>query len=691
MGRKENLKKAKEDYKNIMKEISSSKERWKEFLEFSSRFYKYSFTENLLMFSNNPNVTMCATLEEWNSIGRWVKPHSTSIKILRDTENDVSLDYVFDVSDTYARKGIVNAYTDEKLKVFQWTATEDETIKILKDYFKNDDANNLEQLVIDYIADSLDESNLLNNLSDEEEMQVLKPDFWEFITKNITYQISNRCGFNIENENDSFLHYEEFSNPVAINVIGNCLNYCTSDLLKIVEYKIKKLKREELKNATRKIWNNNKEKYEGTISNEIQRIDNRNNIDGEIIGERAGSIETTRDNNEEITRTKSSTEDERIYSNGTIQSTDREYDGRVITTDVGRKDLDDKEVEKNNTSFSFAQNAVSDEFINKILTKGGNVANSVTGIKDILNNESLSTKEQAEAIKNEYGDAGTSNQEFYWESRAKGLKIVDKETNAEINLSWIEVVKRMQKIFNTQNQQLGFETLFNLSYQQDEIIEEKDNSKYEFINDLIEQKIKLNDREYKVSRLDLENSKIELYDLSVKGWYPLFREMDLDEFVLEYSKTNNIKQNEEIIVEISKESSLGKLNYEMSNEFEKRSLQQRAKDNIKAIKLLKEIEIEDRFATKEEQEILAKYSGWGGLSQVFDPKKAEWQVEEIELRENLTQEEYAEARASSLNAFYTNADIIDSMYLGLERLGFKGRNILEPSARNRKFHRKIAE
>lgn len=67
MGRKENLKKAKEDYKNIMKEISSSKERWKEFLEFSSRFYKYSFTENLLMFSNNPNVTMCATLEEWAS------------------------------------------------------------------------------------------------------------------------------------------------------------------------------------------------------------------------------------------------------------------------------------------------------------------------------------------------------------------------------------------------------------------------------------------------------------------------------------------------------------------------------------------------------------------------------------------------------------------------------------------------
>ena len=92
MGRKENLNKAKDTYKNIMQQISSDKNKWREFLEFLSRFYKYSFTENLLMFAQNPNVTMCATLEEWNSIGRWVKPHSTSMKILRDTENKIALD-----------------------------------------------------------------------------------------------------------------------------------------------------------------------------------------------------------------------------------------------------------------------------------------------------------------------------------------------------------------------------------------------------------------------------------------------------------------------------------------------------------------------------------------------------------------------------------------------------------------------
>ena len=93
------------------------------------------------------------------------------------------------------------------------------------------------------------------------------------------------------------------------------------------------------------------------------------------------------------------------------------------------------------------------------------------------------------------------------------------------------------------------------------------------------------------------------------------------------------------------------------------------------------------MATKEEQTELAKYSGWGGLSKVFSEKAGQWEIQNKELREILTPEEWEEARASSVNAFYTNPEIIDCMYLGLARLGFKGGNILEPSARNRQFYR----
>ena len=109
MGRKENLANARNIFSEIMMKISNDKEEWKEFLKFSSKFYKYSFTENLLMYAQNKDVTMCATLEEWNSIGRWVKPKSQSLKILKDAENDTYLEYVFDVKDTYARSDIPNA------------------------------------------------------------------------------------------------------------------------------------------------------------------------------------------------------------------------------------------------------------------------------------------------------------------------------------------------------------------------------------------------------------------------------------------------------------------------------------------------------------------------------------------------------------------------------------------------------
>lgn len=683
--KREKLNAAKQIYEDVMNRISSDKEEWKAFLEFSSKFYKYSFTENLLMFGQDRDITMCATLPEWNSIGRWVKPKSKSIKILRDTEENVELDYVFDVKDTYARRDIPNAYTDKKLEMFKWTATEEQAIEILNNYFHYENTENLESAVTSYIATELDNSGLLLNLSEEEEMLVLKPEFLGMVIKNTTYQVATRCGIEIEDTDRIFDEYKEMANPTVINILGNCINHCSSELLRIIEYKIKQIKKEELKyGSIKQVWNNSEKEHERVVSNEVQSIDNRGNTNGEIDREGTRNIEAEGDNRETSKREESSTENERVYSDGTIQPDDRELGGRDVTTNASRENLDDSKEVENSTSFSFGKSEVSEELINKVLSNGGNVQDSVKRLKEILKDNTLTTKEQIVATRKEYGDAGSYGGEYDWESRAKGLTITDKTTNVQITLSWADVVKKMKKIFHIENEQLGFETLFNLSYQQDDIVEQQDNSKYDFINDLIGKNIKLEDREYQVTKLNLEAKEIELYDKSIKGWFPILRVMDLDNFVLEYTKSNSIEQNEEEIIQ-------EKINYQMPLKEETRNLRQRANDNINAIKLLKEIESQGRLATKNEQEILAKYSGWGGLSRVFDKRAGEWQVEEIELRENLTEEELEEARSSSLNAFYTNPDIVDSIYLGLARLGFRGGNILEPSARNRKFYRKITK
>lgn len=678
MGRKENLNKAKEIYENIMQEISSDKNKWKEFLEFSSKFYKYSFTENLLMFGQNKDVTMCATLEEWNSIGRWIKPHSTSLKILRDTDNDVQLDYVFDVKDTYARRDIPNAYTDQKLQIFKWKATEQEVVQILKNYLNYEDVETLENIVIKYIATELDNSELLLNLSDEEEMQVLKPEFLEILAKSTTYQVANRCGIKLSDTKDLFTDYEAMANPIAINILGNCVSHFSSELLKIIEYKIKQIKKEELKYGTRQIWNNNQEESKRTISNEVQRTNDTSNIDGEIREERTRNFETERDNRATSERTKSSTKDERVYSDGKIQSDDRKSSRGIITANAGGENLKDNEgVEQKTTPFSMPINTVPEELITKILSNGGNTEGSLDNIKNILSDDTLDIKEQIPLIKNEYNNSGEGvPKEYSWIGKPKGLEITDLKTNATVVLTWADVVKRTKSILGLSNEQLGFETLFNLSYKQNDIVEKEDNSKYDFVKDLIGKKIFLEDREYQVSKLNIESKEIELYDQSIKGWYPIFRSMNLDEFVLQYTNSNAEKQIEDEVIE-------NKINYKVdSNEPEKRNLVQRANDNINAIKLLNQIESENRLATAEEQQELAKFTGWGGLSKVFSNNK-EWEEQQSELKALLTEEEFEDAKGSTLNAFYTNSMIINNMYLGLLRLGFRGGNILEPSARNR--------
>ena len=103
------------------------------------------------------------------------------------------------------------------------------------------------------------------------------------------------------------------------------------------------------------------------------------------------------------------------------------------------------------------------------------------------------------------------------------------------------------------------------------------------------------------------------------------------------------------------------------------------KANMEAIHLLQTLEKEERLAAPEEQEILSRYVGWGGIPQAFEENNSSWANEYLELKNTLSSEEYSAARASTLNAFYTSPTVIRSMYEALENMGLKQGNILEPS------------
>ena len=116
-----------------------------------------------------------------------------------------------------------------------------------------------------------------------------------------------------------------------------------------------------------------------------------------------------------------------------------------------------------------------------------------------------------------------------------------------------------------------------------------------------------------------------------------------------------------------------------SHEVPEAGKKERFRRNMEAIRVLKECEFDNRFATPEEQEILSQYVGWGGIPEAFDENNSSWADEFIELYTALSPDEYESARASTLTAFYTPPVVISSIYKAMEQMGFKEGNILEPS------------
>lgn len=189
---------------------------------------------------------------------------------------------------------------------------------------------------------------------------------------------------------------------------------------------------------------------------------------------------------------------------------------------------------------------------------------------------------------------------------------------------------------------------------------------------------------------DYKNLDLEVYKSSEKEKQSIDKGELVEQISFEDIDNNNEeevkkdkktdRENIEGVSEVSLE------NYKIINEEENLPPSQRLKNNIEAINVLKVLEKENRSARKDEQEILAKYIGWGGLSDVFDEEKeGQWLDARNFLKENLTGEEYNRARESTLTAFYTPKVVIDAIYESLSNLGFEKGNILEPSAGTGRF------
>ena len=395
--------------------------------------------------------------------------------------------------------------------------------------------------------------------------------------------------------------------------------------------------------------------------------------------------------------------------------------------------LDGRAEEKKTSAFTFSQ-----EIIDAVLANGSGFSEGKMRIYEQFE-KSLSAKENAAFLKNEYGWGGSYpviiGAGIDESHDGKGITItkgIGKE-NPHITLSWSQVEKRigelirMDRYLNPKEKERypqwlesqeehrakieetkrNREILSNAPPEQEVEPTEKEPEEAEQLQDVqyeyhLGDKVYIGASEYEI--LSVDDERVMLYDYDM----PLFnkefsrtefdrkvRENPINEHLIvkeEPAEERNEKEPESLVPTWEQKKKVKGFDLHpdvpmadrhtfnlRENEVETVGKKERFRRNIMAIQLLKKCQEENRFATPEEQIILSKYVGWGGLSEAFDENNSAWATEYLELSSVLTPEEYASARESTLTAFYTPPEVITAIYKAMEQMGFKEGNLLEPS------------
>lgn len=221
----------------------------------------------------------------------------------------------------------------------------------------------------------------------------------------------------------------------------------------------------------------------------------------------------------------------------------------------------------------------------------------------------------------------------------------------------------------------------------------KAEEKSDDLSQYVGMELKVDDRKFVIDSINTDFDSVSLKDITFQNGtgFPIFRRESIEwlKYVLEKQEQKPVQEVDEAlvpdIVTSKSKTNLTPLYPEITgerknfvitdNELGYGTASEKFNANVTAIRTLKTLESEHRLATPEEQEILSRYVGWGGLADCFDEKHSKYQ----ELKSLLTEEEFTQARASTLNAHYTSPTVIKAMYKALENMGFKQGNILEPS------------
>lgn len=335
------------------------------------------------------------------------------------------------------------------------------------------------------------------------------------------------------------------------------------------------------------------------------------------------------------------------------------------------------------------EDVITADEIDHTLTRGSGFEHGSFRIYDFYHQEHT-LKEAADFLKNEYGTGGTSHalagsDRSFKDYDAKGIKLRKGSImtpDAEVLLSWNVVAKRIEKLMKEDRYLSAEDKVKYARYKQRQEEKALQQAKEEMRSVDDEPKVVNGEEAGKVDEPEAveaeQNQEIEEPGIISKNTELVDDISPLEESVP--VSESDILQETESQSPIQNQSDISAENYVISDmELGVGTAKEKFQRNVEAIRTLETIESEKRPATNEEQEVLSKYVGWGGLADAFDETKSAWAKEYAELKTLLSEEEYISARESTLNAHYTSPVIIQGIYRTLQRMGFTKGNLLEPS------------
>ena len=643
---------------------------YKNFLKVMGNNYKYDGINQINIYILEPNARACAEFEFWkNNFNRVVRKGQKGIPIYSNDDSKVR--YIYDVTQTLS----INK-EEKELKL--WTFDKNE----YKDIYEKTKNNTLLNQFI-----KIENSDVFNSSISEDDIR-------EFYLKSSKFAIYNRMGIesNINfTETDKLIlnslkDDRDFYN--TINQISTITRNCLKEINKEIKIKNKEKLLTELLGTS---YTLNEEKEQ------LKTLDNsfKNDIVEEVKNVRKSDISRQGIYNEERTLF-SSGEGINIRGNGRSLQTGRDRQGSgSIGTRYGDRTNRQEQIGQNGENkieissggerggllYSTGNRRIDGTPIEDTRTSRGNEREDVTSNEKGLGNNRTVEDRQSNGMGGLNKQLGSNNKGNNSESTNLHLKNNQKDNS--INDKYIELSLNsynnigMQVLYNNKDYKIlknsyvpnGMSSLTLEELEENTI----GNTKYSVTKSIFYTELR------GVENLLAKESELLKFEKPQQ-------EIKKEENTINYGQpqslfgTENLKNIETPNIENKKQEIK---NYKIKEDIlpEKLTPRERLENNINAIKTLINIESENRSATEQEKDILAKYVGWGGLADVFDEsKKGQWESSREFLKSNLSDEEYTKARGSTLTAFFTPKIVIDNIYKGLDNLGFKEGKILEPSS-----------